>query len=165
MDGGEAVQKKRKEADLDGKVENEMKKKLSFLLHTFWLYCLLYYREFPLLCLKRDAPCQLQINCHFHFLNFPTVSSLLHIRKILVHWPFLEKSGPQKWVVGATLALKQNFLAGTLFYGELWLPLIRDLLRLFSLMTLKRKSLIQSTDLIFQCIGSSTYINFNEHIS
>ena len=90
------------------------KKKLSFLLHTFWLYCLLYYRGFPLLCIKRDAPCQLQINCHFHFLNFPTVSSLLHIRKILVHWPFLEISGPQKWVVGATLALKQNFLAGTL---------------------------------------------------
>ena len=55
-----------------------------------------------------------QVNCHFHFLKFPTVSSLLHIRKILVHWPFLEKSGPQKWVVGATLALKQNFLAGTL---------------------------------------------------
>ena len=64
--------------------------------------------------MKRDAPCQLQINCHFHFLNFPTVSSVLHIRKILVHWPFLEKSGPRKWVVGATLALKQNFLAGTL---------------------------------------------------
>ena len=84
-------------------------------MHTFWLYCLLYYRRFPLLCIKRDAPCQLQINCHFHFLNFPTVSSLLHIRKILVHWPFLEISGPQKWVVGATLALKQKFLAGTLF--------------------------------------------------
>ena len=82
MDGGEAVQKKRKEADLDGKVENKMKKKnLLFLLHTFWLYCLLYYQRFPLLCLKRDAPCQLQINCHFHFLNFPTVSSLLHITK------------------------------------------------------------------------------------
>ena len=47
------------------------------------------------------------------------------------------------------MALKQNFVAGTLFYGELWLPLIRDLLRLFSLMTLKRKSLIQSTDLVF----------------
>ena len=66
------------------------------------------------MCIKRDAPCQLQINCHFHFLNFPTVSSLLHIRKILVYWPFLEKSGPPKWVVGATLALKQNFLARTL---------------------------------------------------
>ena len=38
----------------------------------------------------------LQINCHFHFLNFPTVSSLLHIREILVHWPSLEISGPQK---------------------------------------------------------------------
>ena len=38
VDGGEAVQKKRKEADLDGKVENKMKKKnLLFLLHTFWL--------------------------------------------------------------------------------------------------------------------------------
>ena len=37
----------------------------------------------------------LQINCHFHFLNFPTVFSLLHIRKILVHWPSLEISGPQ----------------------------------------------------------------------
>ena len=29
MDGGEAVQKKRKEADLDGEVENEMKKLLT----------------------------------------------------------------------------------------------------------------------------------------
>ena len=28
MDGGEAVQKKRKEADLDGKVENKMEKKI-----------------------------------------------------------------------------------------------------------------------------------------
>ena len=35
VDGGEAVQKKRKEADLDGEVENEMKKNLLFLLHTF----------------------------------------------------------------------------------------------------------------------------------
>ena len=49
-----------------------------------------------------------------HFLNFPTISSLLHIRTILVHWPLFEISGPQKWVVGATLARKQNFLAGTL---------------------------------------------------
>ena len=115
VDGGEAVQKKRKEADLDGEVENEIKKNyLLFLLHTFWLYCLLYYRRFPLLCIKRDAPCQLQINCHFHFLNFPTVSSLLHIRKILVHWPFLEISGPKKWAVRATLALTQKVLAGTL---------------------------------------------------
>ena len=50
----------------------------------------------------------------FSLLNFPPVSSLLHIRKISEYWPFLEKSGPQKWVLGATLALKQNFLAGTL---------------------------------------------------
>ena len=115
VDGGEAVQK-RKEADLDGEVENEMKKNTYYFycIHQFWLYCLLYYWRFPLLCIKRDAPCQLQINCHFHFLNFPTVSSLLHIRKILVHWPFLEISGPKKWVVEATLALKQKFLAGTL---------------------------------------------------
>ena len=36
VDGGEAVQKKRKEADLDGEVENEIKKNyLLFLLHTF----------------------------------------------------------------------------------------------------------------------------------
>ena len=28
VDGGEAVQKKRKEADLDGKVENKMEKKI-----------------------------------------------------------------------------------------------------------------------------------------
>ena len=81
------------------------------------MYCLLYYRRFPLLCIKRDAPCQLQINWHFHFLNFPTASSLLHIREILVHWPFLEISGPQKWVVGATLAFKRNFLAETLIFG------------------------------------------------
>ena len=67
-----------------------------------------------LLCIKRDAPCHLQINWHFHLLNFPIVSSLLHIRKILVHWPFLEISSPKKWVVGATLALKQEFLAATL---------------------------------------------------
>ena len=59
-------------------------------------------------------PVSFKENCHFHFLNFPTASSLLHIRKILVHWPFLEISGPQKWVVGATLALKQKFLDGTL---------------------------------------------------
>ena len=87
---------------------------LLLLLHTFWSYCLLYYRRFPLLCIKRDAPCQLQINRHFHFLNFPTVSSLLHISKTLVHWIFLEISGLKKWVVGATLALKQKFLAATL---------------------------------------------------
>ena len=98
VDWGEAVQKKRKEVDLDSEVENEMKKINSFfLLHTFWLYCLLYYWRFPLLCINRDTPCQLQINCHFHFLNFPTVSFLLHIRKILVHWPFLKKIiWPQK---------------------------------------------------------------------
>ena len=36
VDGGETVQKKRKEADLDGEVENEIKKNyLLFLLHTF----------------------------------------------------------------------------------------------------------------------------------
>ena len=33
VDGGEAVQKKRKEADLDGKVENEMKKITSFIAY------------------------------------------------------------------------------------------------------------------------------------
>ena len=116
VDGGEAVQKKWNEADLDGVVKKAIKKitSLLFLLQTFWLYCLLYYWRFPLLCIKRDALCQLQINCHFHFPNFPTVSSLFHIRKILVHWSFHEKSGPQKLVVGATLALKQNFLARTL---------------------------------------------------
>ena len=82
---------------------------LLLLLHTFWSYCLLYYRRFPLLCIKRDAPCQLQINCHFHFLNFPTVSSLLHISKILVHWIFLEISGPKKWVVGPLWPSSRNF--------------------------------------------------------
>ena len=34
-----------------------------------------------------------------------------------IAWPFLEMSGPQKWVVGVTLALKQNFLAGTLKFN------------------------------------------------
>ena len=33
----------------------------------------------------------------------------------LVHGPFLEMSGPQKWVVAVTLVLKQNFLAGSLY--------------------------------------------------
>ena len=94
------------EADLDGEVENEMKK------ITYYFYCIhsdctvCFITEDFLYCVKRDAPCQLQINCHFHFLNFPTVSSLLHIREILVHWPFLEISGPKKWVLGTTLALK-----------------------------------------------------------
>ena len=32
MDGGEAVQKKRKEADLDGKVENKMEKKIIIIV-------------------------------------------------------------------------------------------------------------------------------------
>ena len=76
------------------------------------------------LCIETDTLCQLQINCHFHFINFPTVSSLLHIGKILVHWPFLEISGPQKWVVGATLALKQKFLAGTLEFKISWCNLL-----------------------------------------
>ena len=42
MDGGEEVQKKRKEADLDGEVENEMEKLLivpvCFVTEDF-LYC------------------------------------------------------------------------------------------------------------------------------
>ena len=112
VDGDEAVQNNGMKADLGDEVENEMKK---------ITYCLLYYRRFPLLCIKRDTPCQLQINWHFHFLNFPTASSLLHIREVLVHWPFLEISGPQKRVVGATLAIKHNFLAGTLLYcSTIW---------------------------------------------
>ena len=68
---------------------------LLFLLHTFWLYCLLYYRRFPLFCIKRDALYQLRINCHFHFLNFPTASSLLHMRKIRYIGPFLKYLAPQ----------------------------------------------------------------------
>ena len=50
--------------------------------YYFWLYyCLPYCRRFTLLCIKRNAPWQLLINCHFHLLNFPTVSSLLHNEK------------------------------------------------------------------------------------
>ena len=57
----------------------------------------------------------LQINCHFHFLNFPTVSSLLHIREILVHWPSLEISRPQKMgCKGHFGPQAAEFLAGTL---------------------------------------------------
>ena len=95
VDGDEAVQNKRMKADLDGEVENEMEK------ITYYFYCIhsdctvcFVYRRFPLLCINRDAPCQLQINWHFHFLNFSTASSILHVREILVHWPFLEISGP-----------------------------------------------------------------------
>ena len=116
VDGGEAVQEKRKEADLDGEVENEMKKLLTIFIAYILivLFALLpKISSIVYLCIETDTPCHLQINCHFHFINFPTVSSLLHIGKILVHWPFLEISGPQKWFVGATLALKQKFLAGT----------------------------------------------------
>ena len=84
--------------------------------------CLLYCRIFTLLCVKKGTLLMSASNklslTHFLklLLNFRTVSSLLYVRKILVHWPFLEKSGPQKWVVGATLTLKQNFPAGTLDY-------------------------------------------------
>ena len=53
VDGEEAVQNNGMKADLGDEVENEMKK---------ITYCLLYYRRFPLLCIKRDTPCQLQIN-------------------------------------------------------------------------------------------------------
>ena len=98
-------------------IQQWTKNYLLFLLHTFWFRlhcCSLYCRRFTVLGTKRNAPSQLRINWHFHCLIFPTVSSLLRIRKMPVHWPFLEKSGPQKWVVGATLALKENFLAGTL---------------------------------------------------
>ena len=59
---------------------------------------------------KRMKADKLQINCHFHFLNFPTASSLLHIREILVHWPFLEISGPKKWVVVACARLSDSIV-------------------------------------------------------
>ena len=54
----------------------------------------------------------------------PFLLDLLHIRKN--YWTFIEKSGPQKWVLGATLALKQNFLAGTLLPMGLLLRLGPD---------------------------------------
>ena len=114
VDEGDAVHDRQMEADLDGEVENETKKYYFYCIHSDCTVC--FITEDFLYCVKRDAPCQLQINCHFHFLNFPTVSSLLHIREILVHWPFLEISGPKKWVLGATLALKQNFLAVALVH-------------------------------------------------
>ena len=77
MDGGEAVQKKRKEADLDGKVENKMKKKLTIFIAYILIVLFTLLPKISSI-VKRDAPCQLQVNCHFHFLNFPIVSSLLH---------------------------------------------------------------------------------------
>ena len=40
VDGGEAVQKKRKEADLDGKVENKMEKKILTILIAYILIVL-----------------------------------------------------------------------------------------------------------------------------
>ena len=102
------------EADLDGEVENEMKKITYYFIAYIMIVLFALLPKISFIVYKKDAPCQLQINCHFLFLNFPTVSSLLHIREILLHWLFFEISGPHKWVVGATLALKQNFLAGTL---------------------------------------------------
>ena len=39
VDGGEAVQKKRKEADLDGEVENEMKKLLTIFIAYVLINC------------------------------------------------------------------------------------------------------------------------------
>ena len=56
VDGGEAVQEKRKEADLDGEVENEMKK-TTYYFHCIhsdctvcfitkdFLYCVFVYRD------------------------------------------------------------------------------------------------------------------------
>ena len=40
MDGGEAVQKKRKETDLDGEVENDMKKKYLLFFIAYILIVL-----------------------------------------------------------------------------------------------------------------------------
>ena len=78
-------------------------------------------------------PWALKCLCHFNYNNFPVKQNFLMqrttnliyltsqlflffciIKKDREYWPFLEKSGPQEWVVGATLALKQNFLSGTL---------------------------------------------------
>ena len=78
-------------------------------------------------------PRALKCLCHFNYNNFPVKQNFLIqrttnliyltsqlflffciIKKDREYWPFLEKSGPQEWVVGTTLALKQNFLSGTL---------------------------------------------------
>ena len=78
-------------------------------------------------------PRALKCLCHFNYNNFSVKQNFLIqrttnlfyltsqlflffciIKKDREYWPFLEKSGPQEWVVGTTLALKQNFLSGTL---------------------------------------------------
>ena len=46
VDGGEAVQKKRMEADLDGEVDNEMKK------ITFYFYCI--HSDFTVCFITKD---------------------------------------------------------------------------------------------------------------
>ena len=38
----------------------------------------------------------------FTMSGLETTEPLLHIKNIAEYWPFLEKSGRQKWVVGAT---------------------------------------------------------------
>ena len=104
MDGGEAVQKKRKEADLDSEVENEMKKLLAIFIAYILIILFALLLKISSIVYKEGCSMSASNKRHFDFLNFPTVSSLLHIRMILVHWPLLEISGPQKWVVGTTQA-------------------------------------------------------------
>ena len=43
VDGGEAVHKKRKEADLDGKAENKMKKKKTYHFYCIHSHCTVFF--------------------------------------------------------------------------------------------------------------------------
>ena len=43
VDGGEAVQKKRKEADLDGRAENKMKKKKPYHFYCIHSHCTVFF--------------------------------------------------------------------------------------------------------------------------
>ena len=45
----------------------------------------------------------------FTMSGLETTEPLLHIKNIAEYWPFLEKSGPQKWVVGGHLGTPAEF--------------------------------------------------------
>ena len=92
VDGGEAVQKKRKEADLDGRAENKMKKK-NLIIFIAYILIVLFFLLPKISSIVYKKGCSMSASNKLPFSFIPTVSSLLHIREILVHWPFLEISG------------------------------------------------------------------------
>ena len=72
MDGGEAVQKKRKEADLDSEVENEMKKLLAIFIAYILIILFALLLKISSIVYKEGCSMSASNKLPLHFLNFPT---------------------------------------------------------------------------------------------